>query len=171
VYRTLSTGFASDTFDRVARLPRNALPDGLFHITARAGFDQLLFLDDEDRRVFVSMLHRCAARFAVELLAYCLMGTHYHLLLEGRGQDLASTMQRLNGGYAHHFNSRHDRHGHVFGQRYTTRVVLDESHLEKLWEYIEQNPYEAGLCPPEERWPWMWFRPPVSASGQAEACP
>jgi REP-associated tyrosine transposase len=143
----------------------------MFHVTARSGFDQPLFVDDDDRRVFLWLIRRLTARFGIECLAYCLMGTHYHLLLEGTADDLAAMMQRLNGGYAHYFNERHNRHGHVFGQRYTARAILDESHLEELYGYIEANPAKAGLCLPGERWRWTWFKPLDAATGQAEACP
>jgi REP element-mobilizing transposase RayT len=112
-------------------------------------------------------LRRLTARFGVELLAYCLMGTHYHLLLEGRAEDLTAVMGRLNGGYAQYFNERHDRRGHVFGQRYTARPVVDDQHLETLWHYIEQNPAKAGLCRPGQSWHWLWLRPLAASSGQA----
>jgi len=143
----------------------------MFHVTARSGFEQVLFVDDDDRRVFLWLLRKLSAHFSVECLAYCLMGTHYHLILEGTAEDLRATMQRLNGGYAHYFNERHDRHGHVFGQRYAARAILDEHHLEELWRYVEQNPAKVGLCFPDERWRWMWFKPLRATSGQAEACP
>src|SRR4051794_1713463 len=132
------------------RQPRSLLPDGMFHVTARAGFGQPLFVDDDDRRVFLWMLRRLARWFELDLPAYVLMGTHYHLLLEGSAQALASMMQRLNGGYAHHFNARHGRHGHVFGDRYVARPVRDEAHLEELWRYLESNPVKAKLCLPGE---------------------
>ena len=140
----------------MARQARSLLPDGTFHVTARAGFEQLLFKDDDDRRTFLSLLKEFTTEFGLECLAYCLMGTHYHLLLNGSAADLSTAMRRLNGSYAHYFNERHDRRGHVFGQRYTTRAVLTEKHLEELWRYIEENPLRSGLCAPGTRWPWMW---------------
>ena len=139
----------------------------MFHVIARAAFDQALFFDDEDRRVFLWQLRRLAERFSVDLLAYCLMGTHYHLLLEGRAADLPAVMGRLNGGYAQHFNARHGRHGHLFSERYAARPVLDERHLEELWRYIEANPVKAGLCRPRQGWRWMWLKPLAASSGQA----
>jgi putative transposase len=151
----------------MTRQARNLLPDGMFHVAARAASGQALFFDDDDRRVFLCQLRRLTARCGVELLAYCLMGTHYHLLLSGRSEDLPAVMGRLNGGYAQHFNARHKRHGHVFGDRYTARPVCDERHLEDLWRYIEANPAKAGLASPGETWPWMWLKPLAASSGQA----
>jgi len=148
----------------MARPPR-LLPDGLFHVSARTAADQLLFRDDDDRHVFLGQLRRLTRRFGLELLAYCLMDTHFHLLLAGCSSNLAQAMQRLNGGYAHYFNERHDRHGRVFGQRYSARPVEDEQHLEKLWEYIEENPAKAGLCRFDEPWRWAWATPLGQASG------
>jgi len=129
----------------------------MFHVTARAVYDRLLFEDAVDRRVFLCLLRRLHVRFGLECLAYCLMGTHYHLFLHGTTDALPDLMRRLNGAYAQHFNERHRRHGHLFGQRYTARAVLDEEHLERLYGYIAENPAKAGLCAPGERWPWMWF--------------
>jgi REP-associated tyrosine transposase len=85
------------------------------------------------------------------------MNTHYHLLLEGTAADLGAAMQRLNGRYARHFNERHDRAGHLYAERYSARVVIDDRHLEQLYDYIEANPAKAGLCDGDEPWPWTWF--------------
>jgi REP element-mobilizing transposase RayT len=84
------------------------------------------------------------------------MGTHYHLLLEGRTEDLSRLMHRLNSRYAQRFNERYNRHGHLFAERYSVRVVAREEYLDHVYEYINANPANAGLCAHGERWPWSW---------------
>ena len=111
--------------------PRNELPDGVFHVAAHCVFGLDLFPDDRDRYVFLWLLGELTERFPIRCLAYCLMGTHYHLLLEGTASDLGAAMQRLNGRYARTFNERHNRSGHVFAERYSARVIADEQHLEQ----------------------------------------
>jgi putative transposase len=91
------------------------------------------------------------------------MGTHYHLLLEGRAEDLSKLMHRLNSRYAQRFNDRHNRYGHLFGERYAVRVVLQDEYLGHVYEYIHANPAKAGLCEHGERWPWSWSDVPVAA--------
>ncbi|HZO61503.1 MAG TPA: transposase, partial [Gaiellaceae bacterium] len=114
------------------RAARSSLPDGVFHVTARAVSDLALFVDDADRHGFVHQLRQLEARYDVGCLGYCLMATHYHLLLEGSTDALQVFMQRLNGGYAARFNRRHRRYGHVFGDRYTARLVEGEGQLEAV---------------------------------------
>jgi REP element-mobilizing transposase RayT len=140
----------------VPRQPRSVLPDGIFHVTARAIAEEVLFVDDYDRRRFVWLLNGLCKEFGLRRRAYCLMGTHYHLLLEGTSADLSRLMHRLNSRYAQRYNERHNRYGHLFGERYTVRVVQDEKQLEDTYAYIDANPCKAGLCRADERWPWSW---------------
>jgi putative transposase len=141
----------------VARLARELLPDGIFHVTARAVYEFPLFIDDADRHSFVHLLRRLENRHRIHCRAYCLMVSHYHLLLEGRSADLRVLMQRLNGRYAQRFNLRHDRHGHVFGDRYTARAVTSERQLDETYDYIAANPAKSGLVDEGKPWPWIWF--------------
>ena len=145
------------SFDGVPRQPRTELSDGIFHVTARGMPEHPLFVDDHDRSRFVSLLRELAPQHGVRCRAYCVMGTHYHLLLDGSAVDLASLMKRLNGRYARRYNERHDRHGHVFAERYSAWVVRDERHLEQAYAYIDANPVKAGLCESGDRWPWTWI--------------
>jgi REP element-mobilizing transposase RayT len=141
----------------MARQLRSDLPDGIYHITAQAVHGLFLFLDDEDRRAFLWLVWMVTTRFKLNCRAYCLMGTHYHLVLEGRRVDMSRAMRRLNGGYARRFNDRRARSGHVFGDRYSAYVIRDERHLEDACRYIAANPVKAGLCNHVDEWPWTWI--------------
>jgi REP-associated tyrosine transposase len=145
------------------RQPRSLLPDGIFHVTARAVADEPLFVDDHDRKRFLWLLNRLCAEYGIRRLACCLMRTHYHLLLEGSSADLSRLMRRLNSRYAQRFNERHDRYGHLFGERYTVRVIQDDEQLADTYAYIDANPRKAGLCGWDERWPWSWADIPTAA--------
>jgi putative transposase len=86
--------------------------------------------------------------------AHCLLGTHYHLILEATRESLSAGMQRLNGIYALRFNRRHARRGHLFAERYSSYVLRDDRHLEAAVEYVLQNPVNAGLCDIARDWQW-----------------
>jgi len=139
-----------------ARRARELLPDGIFHVTARAVYELPLFVDDADRHGFVHLLRRLEQTQHIRCVSYCLMVSHYHLLLEGRAEDLRVFMQRLNGRYAQRFNLRHHRHGHVFGDRYTARAVVSDRQLQETQEYIAANPAKSGLIDEDRPWPWVW---------------
>jgi putative transposase len=136
------------------RLPRSALDDGFFHVTARAVDGDVLFRDDVDRLDFIEQLARNVRALLWVCHAYCLMTTHYHLLLETSRESLSQGMHRLNGLYAQRFNARHDRRGHVFEGRFQAYVIDSEEHLAAAVQYVLNNPVQAGLCESANQWPW-----------------
>jgi putative transposase len=136
------------------RVARSALPDGLFHVTARGVGRAAIFCDDLDYADFRNHLLRVGSRYAWIIHTYCLMPNHYHLVVEATRRDLSKGMHRLNGRYAQRFNQRYDRCGHVFQNRFTSYVIESESHFERVLAYVRANPVEAGLCERIADWPW-----------------
>jgi putative transposase len=142
----------------VARLRRSDLPDGIYHVTARGVNRGPIFLDDEDRRVFLRLLGDTIDRFAWRCHVFCLMGTHYHLVVESIRELLSAGLHRLNGVYAQLFNKRHERSGHLFGDRFHAWLLDDEEHFRETCRYVLQNPVRAGLCHDARDWPWSGRR-------------
>jgi len=138
----------------MARVPRTALPDGIFHVTARGVARATIFRSDADYREFRASLLRVADRFDWSLHAYCLMPNHYHLIIETSQAGLSDGMQRLNGRYAQSFNERYGHSGHVFQSRFAARVIESEEHYEHALAYVRANPVEARLCERIADWPW-----------------
>lgn len=136
------------------RAPRFDFPGAVHHVTARGVDQRAIFVDDIDRRVFLGMLNDAGQHCRWRRLAYCLMGNHYHLLVATPEAGLAVGMQRLNGLYAQGFNRRHRRSGHLFQDRYGSRLVLTDAHLLAAARYIEMNPVAAGICSVPADWPW-----------------
>jgi len=138
----------------VPRLPRSQLDDGLFHATARSIRGARLFEHDVDRLDFMNLLRATARRFEWRCHAHCLMGTHYHLVIEASREHLSDGMRQLNGDYARRFNQRHGARGHLFAERFSSWVITDEAHLHKTLNYVRENPVRARLCARPEDWPW-----------------
>ena len=86
------------------------------------------------------------------------MGNHYHLVFLSTRSALSAGMHGVNGRYAQAFNVRHARRGHLFGDRFDSRVVEDDAYLEALCGYVANNPVRAGLCERADEWPWSWSR-------------
>ena len=132
-------------------------PEGagrVFHITARATWKRELFVDGKDRDDFLRLLERIAKRYGWQVLGWCLLGTHYHLLVRTPKPTLGLGMRDLNGIYARDFNKRHGRHGSVLSERYADRVIRSDDHLTKAQGYIALNPVHAGLVRRPEQWRW-----------------
>ena len=104
--------------------------------------------------------HRCSWR----VHAWCLMGNHYHLLVEARTGEVSAGVQLLNGRYAQFFNERHDLHGHLWGQRFRVTFVESDAHLERAILYILENPLRAQLVSRADDWTWSGFSLPNAAA-------
>ncbi len=138
----------------VPRGLRTCLPDGVFHVTTRGVNSCAIYRDDSDRWAFLGLLAECVDRNDWAVHVYCLMTTHYHLVLETSQGQLSTGMHRLNGVHAIRFNRRHKRHGHLFGDRFASWVIEDEDYFAATCRYVLLNPVRAGLCTRAEDWPW-----------------
>ena len=135
----------------MARAPRVQIP-GLYHITTRGNNGAPVFRDDTDNRRFKSLLQRVATLLDWRVHLWCLMTTHYHLLIEIKSENLAWGMQLLNGRYAQAFNRRYGCSGHVFERRYASRLIESETQLRNTATYIAYNPVAAGLTEDARDW-------------------
>jgi putative transposase len=142
----------------MARANRVQPAGGYFHVVARAVPGQPLFRDDVDRRVFLEPMNRVTRRRGWQLWAYCLMTTHYHVVVATPEADLSRGMQYVNGVYALRFNRRWDRFGHLFAERFASRLIESEEYLYEACRYVFDNPVRAGLCDAPAKWPWSGGR-------------
>ena len=92
--------------------PRVSYAGAVQHVAVNGNNRQPMFLSDADRRHCLSLLGECADRYGWEVLSYCLMDTHWHLLVRTPEPTLSNGMRRLNSCYSQAFNRRHDRSGH-----------------------------------------------------------
>lgn len=141
----------------MARALRIQVSGGTYHVTTKGCAERLIYFDDIDRRCFEAILASVIEQHEWSCSSFCLMGTHYHLLVATPLGDLAAGMQRLNGQYAQTFNRRHGTTGHVFKARYHSEFMQTDSHLLEVTRYVALNPVRAGLCRRPEDWPWSTF--------------
>jgi REP element-mobilizing transposase RayT len=144
----------------VARLPRNvALPDeGVFHVVTRGVAEVRIYGDDADRLAFLALLANVTNSFAWEVEAFCLMSTHYHLVVGARRGHLSDGLHRLNGLHAQAFNRRYARRGHLFGDRFWADSIETDERLEATVRYVLLNPVRAGLCADPRAFRWCGSR-------------
>jgi REP element-mobilizing transposase RayT len=139
----------------VARAPRYTLPSpGVYHVTSRGVDGCPIVIDDDDNARLVSLLRRGIRREPLECRAYCVMPNHFHAILEGPMEGVSKAMHWVNGIYAHEFNERHERTGHLFQSRFRARVIRDDEHLGNACAYVWNNPVRAGLCREAHEWAW-----------------
>jgi REP-associated tyrosine transposase len=142
----------------MARPLRIEFNGAVYHATARGNARQDIFLDDQDRQLFLSLLEKVSSRFGLLIYAYCLMGNHYHLLLETPQANLSRSLRQLNGVYTQAFNRRHGRVGHVLQGRFKGILVDKDSYLLELARYVVLNPVRARMVKKPETYRWSSFR-------------
>lgn len=146
------------------RLARYLLPErGIYHVTTRGVARQAISRDDADRRLFLALLAKATRRTDWVCHAFCLMPNHHHLIVETHQDLLSVGLRLLNGLYAQAFNERHERSGHLFGDRYAAFVIRDDDHLRAATAYVLQNPVRARLCRHADDWPWSGVRSRLSS--------
>jgi len=138
----------------MARLNRSTVAEFPHHVTQRGNGRRLVFLDDQDRRIFLRRLKEACERYDLQILSYCLMDNHFHLIpVPNEASALSSAMHALLGPYAMYFNHKHGITGHLWQGRFYS-CVLDEPHLWEAIRYVELNPVRAGLVRKAEDYPW-----------------
>jgi putative transposase len=142
----------------MARPLRLEYPNALYHVTSRGDGRGAIYRDDEDRDIQLTVVEEVVKRFNWTVHAYCLMGNHYHLLIETPDGNLSKGMRQLNGVYTQRFNRRHDHTGHVFQGRFKGIIVQKESYLLELARYIVLNPVRASMVRSAKDWPYSSYR-------------
>jgi putative transposase len=129
----------------------------IYHVTSRGDRQEPIFRTDGDRHAWLGVLATVCARFRWNVHAFCLMGNHYHLLVETPDGNLARGMRQLNGEFTQRFNFRHRIVGHLFQGRYKAILVQRQTYLLALSRYVVLNPVRAGMVTSADLWPWSSY--------------
>ena len=141
----------------MARPLRIQWPGALYHVTARACLGRFAFRDLTSRHTFLILLEKTIRTCEWRCHAYCLMTSHFHLVIETPQPNIAAGMQRLNGVYAGFANHRHGERGHLFEGRYGAKLIESDEHLKEVWRYVALNPVRADRCALPEEWEWSSY--------------
>jgi REP element-mobilizing transposase RayT len=141
----------------MARPVRIEYPGAVYHVICRGNNRQSVYRDDHDRKRYLEKLSLYCNEKEVDLLAYCLLTNHVHLLLETPKGNLSKMMQAFQTSYTVYFNKRHQRSGHVFEQRYKAFLVDKDNYLLEVSRYIHLNPVAAGIAEKPRQYRWSSY--------------
>ncbi len=137
----------------------------IYHVLNRANARVPILESEKDFLAFEKVLFEALARFAVKLLAYCLMPNHWHLILrpdEGHGQDLPAFMRWLTSTHVRRWHKYRgtDGMGHLYQGRYRSFPVQTDQYFLNVCRYVEANSVRARLvkCASEWQWSSLWRR-------------
>jgi putative transposase len=136
------------------RIARLVVPGVLHHATQRGNNRQDVFLTDDDREFYLSVLNKQSQRYGLVILGYCLMTNHVHVVVRPQqAESLAQALGRTHFIYAQRFNAEHARSGHLWQARFYSCPAEDGS-LFTILRYVEQNPVRAGIVGQAWKYPW-----------------
>jgi REP element-mobilizing transposase RayT len=127
------------------RKSRIDAPGALHHIIIRGIERKAIFKDNTDRENFLDRIGMLISETKTGCYAWALMRNHVHLLLRTGLVPIATIMRRALTGYAVSFNRRHQRHGHLFQNRYKSFLCEEDLYFRELVRYIHLNPLRARL--------------------------
>lgn len=117
----------------------------VYHIMIRGVNKQEIFLDNDDKAVFISLLKKVKEKFDFNIYAYVLMNNHIHLEIKDNENCISKIIHKLTTSYALYYNNKYDRVGHLFQDRFRSNPVEDDRYLLNLVRYIHQNPEKARI--------------------------
>jgi putative transposase len=172
----LTTHLGASILARMARKLRVEYPGAIYHVLNRGDRREAIFKDDKDRERFLETLGEVCVKTGWQVQALCLMGNHFHLVVETPQGNLVAGMKWFLGTYTARFNRRHKLFGHLFSGRYKALLVdgSGAGYLKTVCDYVHLNPARAKLLKPEQalrayrwsswpeylkapgkRWPWL----------------
>lgn len=114
--------------------------NSIFHVMCRSISEVTLFRDKKDKYRYLEILKKYQAMFSFKIYCYCLMDSHCHIAIDVNGADISKIFHGVNQSYAHYFNKKYNRHGHVFQDRFKSKIINKDSYLINLSGYIHANP-------------------------------
>lgn len=122
------------------RLARTKHNSAIYHIMVRSISEIDLFKEYNDKLKYFSLIKRYQDKYQFKIYAYCLMSNHGHLLLDCNGADISRIMHSINFCYAQYYNRKYHRHGHVFQDRFKSKIIDSDEYLIMVSAYIHNNP-------------------------------
>jgi len=156
--------------------PRNAVGGIVYHVLNRANAGGTLFETSGDYEAFEKIMSEANDRLPTRILAYCLMSTHWHMIVWPSGDgDLSCFMHWLTLTHVRRWHQNHAStgFGHLYQGTFKSFPVQTDGYFLTLCRYVERNPLRAGLVAPAEKWKWgsLWRRQFGDAAQRTLLCP
>lgn len=128
------------------RTKRTKSNTDIYHIMSRSIEKKLLFEEEGDYLKYLTLLSEAKQKFNLKIYAYCLMSNHIHLIMKIPFENISKMMKWLNSSYALFFNTKYERLGYVFADRFRSEAIVTSDYMWECIRYIHQNPTKAGIC-------------------------
>jgi len=126
---------------------RREILDGFsYHITARINRQEFLFESNEVKEMFMDVLRRAKRKHHFLIKNFCIMSNHIHFILKPlQGESLSKIMQWILGVFAQKYNKIFGLSGHVWSDRFKSKIIISFKQYLNTFIYIANNPVKAGI--------------------------
>lgn len=131
-----------------------------YHITARGHHRNDIFRDEEDFQIYLTILEEALLYFNsynYEVLSYCLMDNHVHLILKTGVEPPGRFISRVHSIYARHFNKKYNYLGTLFQKRFDDEIIEDDTYMLETSRYIHLNPVKARMVKTPDEYKWCSY--------------
>ena len=146
----------------MARQARERSKTGIYHVMLKGIDGRNIFLEDEDKAVFIEKMFKAKEKAEFKIMAYCLMSNHVHLLIE-ESEEIGISIKRMTVAYVQWHNNKYGRTGHLFQNRYNSEVVENDHYLVTVTRYIHRNPLKAKMVKQLVDYQWSSYRSYLSS--------
>src|SRR4030042_3281183 len=137
------------------RIARGLADNCIYHVINRGNGRGKVFHKEKDYEAFFDLLKEAKNRYAVRILAYCLMPNHFHMaLVPETGEHLSKWMQWVMTSHVRRYHRHYKTSGHIWQGRYKSFMVKEDRHLLMVLRYIEGNPVRARIVDTASAWRW-----------------
>lgn len=138
----------------MARKNRIIFEGAIYHIYQRGNNREYIFENPKHKAFLLKQIKEYNQVYDFQLLAYAIMGNHYHLLIKTNKTPITDIMFSINNVLAKYLNRELNRTGHVFENRYNCKLVDNDAYLLWVLRYIHRNPVRAKLCSRVDEYKW-----------------
>ena len=131
---------------------------GTHHVSNRGVGLRDIFNNHEDKAFFISTLCKLTLHYDFNIHSFALIPNGYNLLIETKRDNLSLIMQILNTRYAHHFNKKHGRRGHLWENRFKSWYIKDNAFLLSIVAYIEYLPIHNDATRSKDKYLYSSYR-------------
>ena len=131
---------------------------GIYHVIYRGINKQDVFEDAEDSERFLETLRKYQPICGFELLGYCLMSNHVHLIIKPGEVPLGRIFQRVIPSFVYWYNRKYERVGSLFQSPFKSTAINSDDQLLTAVRYVHQNPVKAGICPKPQDYKYSSFK-------------
>jgi len=140
------------------RTARITMENACYHIITRGNQKQWVFIEPQDYEKYLFLLTKYKKRYKFKLYCFCLMPNHVHLIIEVQDPlRLNKIMRSLNLSYTLYYNSKYKKVGHLWQDRFKSKLIEKDAYLLECINYIEANPLRASLVSDITRYRWSSY--------------